>query len=211
MPYATHDLPAQDLYRLLTSSVVPRPIAWVSTRSSSGVDNLAPFSLFTIASVQPPVLAIVHLQPANRPAKDTLANLRATRECVVNIVTHDLLDAMNASAAEYPPDVSEFDAAGIARSPSQWVSPPGVAAAPVRHECRLRDVMQLASNPLGGTLILLDVVGVHVSDALQQDGILPPAQLDALGKLGADWYCSTREQCERPRPTLAAASGNKNG
>ena len=78
MHYVTHTLPPQDIYRLLTSSVVPRPIAWVSTRSSTGVDNLAPFSFFTIASVQPPVLAIVQLRPPHRPAKDTLVNLRAT-------------------------------------------------------------------------------------------------------------------------------------
>lgn len=158
MHYVTHTLPPQDIYRLLTSSVVPRPIAWVSTRSSTGVDNLAPFSFFTIASVQPPVLAIVQLRPPHRPAKDTLVNLRATRECVVNIATSDLLDAMNATAADYPPDISEFDMAQIERCASQWVGVPGVKQACVRHECRLRDVLELGNNPMGGTLILLDVV-----------------------------------------------------
>lgn len=209
MHYATHTLPPQDIYRLLTSSVVPRPIAWVSTRSSAGVDNLAPFSFFTIASVQPPVLAIVQLRPPHRPAKDTLVNLRATRECVVNIATSDLLDAMNATAAEYPPDISEFDIAQIERCASQWVGVPGVKQACVRHECRLRDVLELGNSPMGGTLILLDVVGSSVNESLLQDGALVPTRLDTLGKLGADWYCSTREQCERQRPAISpVASSN---
>ncbi len=209
MHYATHALPPQDIYRLLTSSVVPRPIAWVSTRSSTGVDNLAPFSFFTIASVQPPVLAIVQLRPPHRPAKDTLVNLRATRECVVNIATSDLLDAMNATAADYPPDISEFDMAQIERCASQWVGVPGVKQACVRHECRLRDVLELGNNPMGGTLILLDVVGSSVNESLLQDGALVPARLDTLGKLGADWYCYTREQCERQRPAVSPV-GNSN-
>ena len=209
MHYATHTLPPQDIYRLLTSSVVPRPIAWVSTRSSTGVDNLAPFSFFTIASVQPPVLAIVQLRPPHRPAKDTLVNLRATRECVVNIATSDLLDAMNATAADYPPDISEFDMAQIERCASQWVGVPGVKQACVRHECRLRAVLELGNNPMGGTLILLDVVGSSVNESLLQDGTLVPTRLDTLGKLGADWYCSTREQCERQRPAVSpVASSN---
>ena len=92
MHYAIPTLSTPDIYRLLTGGVVPRPIAWVSTRSSQGVDNLAPFSFFTVVSVQPPVLAVVQVNPSNRPAKDTLANLRATKECVVNVVTQDLLD-----------------------------------------------------------------------------------------------------------------------
>jgi len=141
MHYAIPTLSTPDIYSLLTGGVVPRPIAWVSTRSSQGVDNLAPFSFFTVVSVQPPVLAVVQVNPSNRPAKDTLANLRATKECVVNVVTQDLLDAMNATATEYPPEISEFDAAAIARSTSQWVAPPGVQDAQVRYECRLRDVL----------------------------------------------------------------------
>lgn len=206
MHHSADALSALDLYRLLTNSVLPRPIAWVSTRSKQGIDNLAPFSFFTIASVQPPVLAIVQLQPPNRPAKDTLLNLRATKECVVNIVTHDLLDAMNATAAEYPPEVSEFDAAHITRCPSQWVTALGVQDAPVRYECRLRDEQELANNPMGGTLILLDVVGIIISDTVLHNGTLTSTQLDAIGKLGGDWYCNTREQFERARPVIAPAA-----
>ena len=204
MHYAIPTLSTPDIYRLLTGGVVPRPIAWVSTRSSQGVDNLAPFSFFTVVSVQPPVLAVVQVNPSNRPAKDTLANLRATKECVVNVVTQDLLAAMNATATEYPPEISEFDAAAIARSTSQWVAPPGVQDAQVRYECRLRDVLVLADTPMGGSMMLLDVIGVSVNDNLLRNGMLAPALVDAVGKLGGDLYSTTREQNERQRPVLSA-------
>ena len=204
MHYAIDSLPALDIYRLLTGGVVPRPIAWVSTRSGQGVDNLAPFALFTIASVQPPVLVVTHLQPRNKPCKDTLVNLRDTKECVVSVVTHSQLDPMNATAAEYPPEISEFDAEHIARSTSQWVAVPGVQDAPIRYECRLREIQTLGNNPMAGALILLDVVGVSVNDSLLQDGMLNPALVDAIGKLGGDLYSSTREQCECGRPPVPA-------
>ena len=116
---------------------------------------------------------------------------------------------MNATAADYPPDISEFDMAQIERCASQWVGVPGVKQACVRHECRLRDVLELGNNPMGGTLILLDVVGSSVNESLLQDGALVPARLDTLGKLGADWYCYTREQCERQRPAVSPV-GNSN-
>ena len=202
MHYAIDSLSVPDIYRLLTGGVVPRPIAWVSTRSSQGIDNLAPFSFFTVASNQPPVLAVVQVNPAHRPAKDTLVNLRATKECVVNVVTQDLLDAMNATAAEYPPEISEFDAAGLTRCASQWVAPPGVQDASVRYECRLRVVLVLADAPMGGSMMLLDVVGVSVNDSLLRNDKLTPSLVDAVGKLGGDLYSSTREQSERQRPVL---------
>ena len=111
---------------------------------------------------------------------------------------------MNATAAEYPPEISEFDAAAIARSTSQWVAPPGVQDAQVRYECRLRDVLVLADTPMGGSMMLLDVIGVSVNDNLLRNGMLAPALVDAVGKLGGDLYSTTREQNERQRPVLSA-------
>ncbi len=200
MHFSTQNLPTLDLYRLLSGGVVPRPIAWVGTRSSAGTDNLAPFSLFTIASVQPPVLAITHLKPANRTHKDTLANLLQTKDCVISIPTAAQLDAMNASAAEYPPDVSEFAAAGIASVASQQVAALGVQGAAVRYECRLREVLTLSDKPLGGCLILLDVLGVDVDESVLHEGAIAPRKLEALGKLGGDLYCTTTDRLERTRP-----------
>ena len=206
MHFSSQDISTLDLYRLLTSGIVPRPIAWVSTRSSAGTDNLAPFALFTIASVQPPVLAITHLNPSNRPHKDTLANLLQTKDCVVSIPTVAQLDAMSASAAEYPPDVSEFAAAGIASVASQQVAALGVQGASVRYECRLREVINLSDKPLGGCLILLDVLGVDVDESVLHEGAIAPSKLQALGKLGADLYCTTATHIERSRPTAPKSS-----
>ena len=209
MHFSANSLPTPNLHRLLTSSVIPRPIAWVSTRSSNGVDNLAPFSLFTIASVNPPVLAVVHLNPANRTAKDTLANLHATRECVVNIVTPHALESMRTTATVYPPDVSEFDAAHVERCASHWVAVPGVQASPIRCECRLRDVVVISDQPMGGSVMLLDILGISVDDALLQDGALLPAQVDAMGKLGGDLYCTTREKHTTTPSTSSSAVNAK--
>ncbi|MBP9651971.1 MAG: flavin reductase family protein, partial [Brachymonas sp.] len=99
---------------------------------------------------------------------------------------------------------SEFDAATIARSTSQWVTPPGVQDAQVRYECRLRDVLVLADTPMSGSMMLLDVIGVSVNDNLLRNGMLAPALVDAVGKLGGDLYSTTREQNERQRPVLSA-------
>ena len=202
MYFSTQDLPALNLYRLMAGGVVPRPIAWVATRSSAGTDNLAPFSLFTIASVQPPVLAITHLNPSNRPHKDTLANLLQTKDCVVSIPATSQLDAMNASAAEYPADISEFAALNIASIASQQVAALGVQGASVRYECRLREVINISDKPLGGCLILLDVLGVDVDESVLHEGTIAPGKLQALGKLGGDLYCTTADRHERARPPV---------
>ena len=200
MDVALAGLSTVEVYRWLVGSVVPRPIAWVSTRSADGIVCLAPFSFFTGASCAPPVLAFTHINPRHRPEKDTLHHLRQTGECVVNIVSDDLLDLMNASCAEYPPDVSEFDAVGIARAASVAVRPPGVARARVRYECRLREVVVVSALPQGGQLILLDAVHLHVSDALVIEGGIDEARLAAPGKLGGDRYVIGGEFIERPRP-----------
>lgn len=194
------------VYRLLTSGVVPRPIAWVSTRSAEGVDNLAPYSFFTVASVQPPVLAVTQVNPPNRPAerphKDTLSNLQQRGECVVNVASSVQLELMNACAGDYPPDVSEFDAAGIERAPSVYVSVPGVAIAPVRYECRLRQILPVASNPMGGTMMLLDVVAIHVHESVEANGEISLAQHQTLGKMGGDGYSVAKEDAVLARPVL---------
>ena len=194
------------VYRLLTSGVVPRPIAWVSTRSAEGVDNLAPYSFFTVASVQPPVLAVTQVNPPNRPAdrphKDTLSNLQQSGECVVNVASSAQLELMNACAGDYPPDVSEFDASGIERAPSVHVSVPGVAIAPVRYECRLRQILPVASNPMGGTMMLLDVVAIHVHESVEANGEISLGQHQTLGKMGGDGYSVAKEDAVLARPVL---------
>jgi flavin reductase (DIM6/NTAB) family NADH-FMN oxidoreductase RutF len=169
-------------YRLLTASVVPRPIAWVSSRSSSGVDNLAPHSFFTVVSTDPPMLAFTSVG-----RKDTLRNIEATGEFVVNLAVEALLDLVNATGTGYPPELGEFDEVGVRREPSLTVAPPRVAESPVALECRLHEV-----RATGNCFVVVgEVLHVAVADGVF-DGSVPGSPhvdvraLRPLARLGRD-------------------------
>ena len=201
-------LAPRHVYQLLVGGIVPRPIAWISTRSAAGIANLAPYSFFNVASVNPPVLCVTQVNPPNaseaRPHKDTLSNLLETRECVVQIAASSQLQVLNTSAGLYPPDVDEFELAGLQPVPSQLVDVPAVADAPVRYECRLREVLPISTLPMGGTMMLLDVIGIEVHDSVASEQGIDPTKHDALGKLGGDGYSITREQQYLARPVVKA-------
>ncbi|MCT9096795.1 flavin reductase family protein [Haloarchaeobius sp. HME9146] len=183
------------LYRTLSGSVVPRPIAWVSTTSEDGVDNLAPFSFFTVAAIDPPILVFA---PVDGPdgLKDTPRNVRDTGELVVNIVTDDTVEAMNQTAATLPADESEFDQSGASRAESTRVSPPRVAESPIAFECELYDLQDVGSS----SLILAEVVYVHVADAVTTDSKVDVEKLDAVGRMAGSWYASTEDRFSLERP-----------
>lgn len=202
MYFDTTLITPRENYQLLTGAVVPRPIAWVSTLSENGIANLAPYSFFTVASCMPPVLCVVQVNPRNRSEKDTLNNLKATRECVVNIVSHVLVDAMNTSCGDYPPEVDEFEQAGLKKSLSKAVIVPGVEEALVRFECNLREVKLVGEGAMAGSMMLLDVLGIDVSDTAMRSGLIATDLLDAVGKLTGDAYCTTRSNFELARPKV---------
>jgi flavin reductase (DIM6/NTAB) family NADH-FMN oxidoreductase RutF len=158
-------------YKFLTSVVVPRPIAWISSTSVDGVDNLAPHSFFTIASVDPP---IVQFTSVGR--KDSVRNIEATGEFVVSFTPEDLFEAVNATGTDFPPDVSEFDAVGLTREPSATVTPPRVLESPVALECRLHLIQDMGDC----TLVFGEVLHAVVSEEVL-DGPLP--SIDALRPL----------------------------
>lgn len=188
------------LYRLLIGSVLPRPIAWVSTQSLQGVANLAPFSFFTVASVSPPVLAFSVIRKPDATEKDTLVNIRQTGEFVVNIVSRELVDAMNMSCGQYLPEVDEFDIAGLMKARSSYVKAPGVAAARVRFECTLRESQDLGVGVGAGTLILGEVRHIHVNDRVWVEGKIDRLGLSPVGKLAGDDYCTTSDIFSLARP-----------
>jgi len=190
------------VYSYLVGGISPRPIAWVSTLSEEGVANIAPYSFFTVASCNPPVLSVTQVNPRDNANKDTLNNLLATKECVVNIVSHSLVEQMNQSCADYPRDVSEFDAANIQRTPSQLVSVPSAAASKVRYECKLREVITISDEPSGGQMMLLDVVGIFLDDTVLVNGYIDPTRLDAVGKMGGDYFSTTKDKFALKRPQL---------
>ncbi len=183
-------------YKLLTSGIVPRPIAWVSTRSAAGVDNLAPHSFFSVASVNPPVIMFTSIG-----VKDTLRNVRETGEFVVNVSSEPLVEQVNQTSGPYPPDKSEFDAAGLTREPASMVAPARVAESPVSFECRLRDVVEVGNC----FVIMGDVVCVAADPSVLagEDPHIEFAALAPMAKLGRDEWGHPGSVSSRPRPTAA--------
>lgn len=173
------DMPTRKVYELLTMLVVPRPIAWVSTLAPDGTPNVAPHSYFNIVSNAPPV---VHFTSAGE--KDTLRNARTTGEFVVNIVSRDLLEQMNLTAADFPAHEDEFGWAELDQAPSSVVNVPRVAHTRAAMECTLRQVLEIGN----GRMAFGDVVRVHTDDDLWVDGEIPPERLDPVGRLGGSAY-----------------------
>jgi flavin reductase (DIM6/NTAB) family NADH-FMN oxidoreductase RutF len=184
------DFPSREFYRLLTAVVVPRPIAWVSSTSAGGVDNLAPHSFFTVSATRPP---IVQFTSVGR--KDTLRNVEETGEFVVNFATEPMLSAVNGSATDFPPEVSEFDAVGIAREPSARVKPPRVAGCPAVLECLLHSAVRLGDS----TVVFGRVVHAALDPAML-DGAHPEiTRLRPLSRLGRDEWGTLGDVVAVPR------------
>jgi len=200
MIFDVSELENQQKYRLLTGGITPRPIAWISTRSAERVDNLAPYSFFTVASCNPPVLLYTQITQRSGIDKDTLKNLMATGECVVNIVNSDLLEKMNKTSASIDFDQSEFDFADVESCASHIVAPLSVKDSPVRYECTLRDTISMGDLPTGGTVILLDVKSIYVRDGLYEDGVISQQLIDSVGKMGGDTFSLTTSNIELTRP-----------
>ncbi|MDP3714076.1 MAG: flavin reductase family protein [Mycobacteriales bacterium] len=180
-----------DIYGLLNSVVVPRPIAWVTTRSADGVDNLAPHSFFTISSVQPPVVQFTSVG-----TKDTLRNARATGEFTVSFCPEPLLEQINATATDYPAGTSEYDAAGLTREASVVVAPPRVAASPVAIECRVVGERDFGG---GSTVVFGEVVWVSVDEEVLRDGRPEIELLRPLARLGAQEWSTIGDVVQRRR------------
>ena len=186
------ELPSAEFYRLLTAVIVPRPIAWVSSTSDKGVDNLAPHSFFTVASVSPPIIQFTSVG-----RKDTLRNVSARGEFVVNLAPADLIAEVNATGTSFPPDVSEFDAAGLTREPGLTVGVPRVAESPAAFECRLHSTLAMGDC----VLVFGEVTHAAVSvEVLEGDH----PRIDLLGplaRLGRDeWgYPGPVEELRRIR------------
>ncbi|RQG94835.1 flavin reductase family protein [Natrarchaeobius chitinivorans] len=186
-------------YRTVAGAVVPRPIAWTSSISPDGEENLAPFSFFNVATTTPPVLLLsVTKFDEEKPdlLKDTFVNIRETEEFVVNIVTHPLLETMNETSARLPHGVSEFEHADVERAESTVVSPPRVGNADVSFECTLHEIVPVGKS----ALILGDVVRAHIDDSITVDGKLDVKELDAVGRLSGGYYSPISEYEYHERP-----------
>lgn len=192
----------------LNAIVVPRPIGWISSVDGHGRANLAPYSFFNAVAYRPPQVMFsatgAHEQGG---LKDSIANIRATGEFVVNLATWSLREAMNASSVPAPAEVDEFEQAGLGRAPSRLVRPPRVAASPVHLECVLSQIVELeAPAPeKPNTMVIGRVVGIHIEDAVIRDGLVDIALLDPIARLGYDQYARVRGSFAMTRPRWSPA------
>jgi flavin reductase (DIM6/NTAB) family NADH-FMN oxidoreductase RutF len=189
-------------YAWLTSLVVPRPIAWVSTTSAAGIDNLAPHSFFTVSSQDPPVVQFTSVG-----RKDSLRNVEETGEFVVNFATEELAELVNATATDYPRELGEFDALGIEREPSKLVRPPRVAASPGAFECVAEGFRSFGDHPRACTVVFGRVVRVAVDERVARDGRARVELMHPVARLGGAEWAAVGEISRRRRIPYSDVAG----
>jgi len=188
------------LYHWMISVVVPRPIAFISTVSGDGRFNVAPFSYFTAITNRPPLLGVSINQRGGGP-KDTLTNVRASHDFVVNIVDETLVERMVQASGDWPEETSEFELTGLTPAASDLVKAPRVAEAPIAMECRLHREI-----PLGDAVFIVgEIVRAHVADDRLTDGRIDIEKLRPIGRLGGDAYTRVRDDLHLPRPKVGRA------
>lgn len=198
-----------DIYKLLIGTIVPRPIAFVSSINADGAFNLAPFSFFTAISANPPVICFSPMvRASDGTRKDTLRNIESTGEFVVNIVSEDFAAQMNLCSVEFPPEVDEFAASGLTPVASELVKPPRVAESRVNMECRLMQIVNVSAKPLGGSLVIGEVLRFHVADEVFQNFRIDPDLLRPIGRMGGPTYTRVTDRFDLVRPAATARDGS---
>lgn len=192
----------RETYQWMIHTILPRPIAWVSTVDADSRSNLAPFSFFQGITANPPTLMFVPVNDRHGTKKDTVRNIEAVPEFVVNVVTRALAEEMNRTSATLPYGESEMEKFGIESAPAVRVRPRRVAAAPVAFECVLDRIIHIGEGPLAANVVFGRIVLVHVQDdVISANGYPDPTRLDLVGRMGGDGYATTRDlfSMERPR------------
>lgn len=196
-PFEFHDasqLSPRDIYNWMAQLIVPRPIAWVTSLGPSGVVNLAPFSFFNGVCSQPPTLMLSITHARGGLKKDTLRNIEISREFVVNLSPWRIRERINQTSAPYPPEVSEAEEIGAKLLPSVHVRPPRLAETPAQFECRLDRIIEIGEGrPGGASLVLGQILGVHVDPGLLREGRVDPRLLDPASRLGGSQWAALGE------------------
>lgn len=194
-------LPWADAYKYLNGAILPRPIAFVSTLDEAGTLNLAPFSFFTAVAAKPLTICFsVMRRGTDGSKKDTLQNIEATKEFVVNIVSESFAEQMNITATEFPPEVSEFAASGLTPAPSLLVKAPRVAESLVNFECKLHQIVEVGGEERGASaLVIGEVVQIHVDDSIHHNGKIDTKGLNPIGRLAASEYVRITDTFEMTR------------
>lgn len=198
------------LHGYMLGAVSPRPIAFASTIDAKGNVNLSPFSFFNVFSANPPIMIF---SPARRgrdnTTKHTYENVLQVKEVVINVVNYDIVQQMSLSSTEYAQDVNEFTKAGLTPIDSEMIQPPRVAESPVQFECKVNEVIQLGTEGGAGNLVICEVLKMHINEAvLDADGKIDPVQLDAVSRMGGNWYGRAKEgMFEVPKPLSTLGIG----
>ena len=184
------ELETKEVHKILLSSIAPRPIAFASTIDAKGSVNLSPFSYFNVFSSNPPILIF---SPSRRvrdnTTKHTLENAKETKEVVINIVNHSIVEQMSKSSREYDKGVNEFLETGLTQVPSLKVQPPRVLESPISFECKVNNIVSLGDSGGAGQLIIAKVVQIHINkDYLDSEGGIDSEKLDLVARMGGDWY-----------------------
>ncbi len=200
MEINVYEIARQDKYKLLIGGVIPRPIAWVSSLTPDGIVNVAPFSYFNVACIEPMMVSIAVIRKPGGVLKDTSRNIQATGDFVINMVDVYNVEAVNQTSADYPANMSEADELGLTKVPSLVVKAPRIAEARVHFECKLHQVVPLG-DPVSSDIIIGEVVHVHVADELYFDGKIDPRKLAPVSRMAGHTYGTVGELFDHPRPT----------
>lgn len=188
------------IYKMMIGLVVPRPIGWIGSRSVDGINNLAPFSFFNAVAASPPTVLFSTIRSGGHH-KDTLRNVTDTGLFSVNVVTEEVVEAMNASAGSYEPDIDEFEVAGLEVTGGSVVDAPLVADAKANFECRLSQIVPIGEDgPMASSVIIGEIVCFHVEEALMEGGRIDQTALRAVGRMGGPMYTRTRDIFSIQRP-----------
>lgn len=198
------EIPVGKMHSYLLGAVAPRPIAFASTIDKEGNINLSPFSFFNCFGANPPILIF---SPARRgrdnTTKHTYENVLEVPEVVINIVNYAMVQQMSLASTEYPKGVNEFVKAGLTQVSSSLVKPPRVGEAPVAFECKVLQVIETGTEGAAGNLVICEVVLAHIKDEiLDAEGRIDPFKIDAVARMGGDWYCRANAEAlfKVPKP-----------
>jgi len=182
--------PIPELHQYLVGSVAPRPIAFASTLDEAGRANLAPYSFFNVFSSNPPIAVFSsNRRVADNTTKDTLHNVQATGEVVINAVNYGIVRQMAVASIQYPSEVDEFEKAGLTPIPSDLIKPFRVKESPVHLECRVAEIKPLGEGGGAGHLIICDILRIHIAESvLDERGRIHPHKIDLMGRLGRAFY-----------------------
>jgi len=194
--------PVVDVYHMLVGLVTPRPIAWVTTISESGLINLAPFSFFNAFGANPPVVVFSPTLKRDAGKKDTLLNIEANGEFVINASTEKHAELINLSSKPLLPDESELELTHQETVPSTKVRPPRLADVPFALECKLIQIVPVGNGPISANLVIGEIVTMYVDESiLDSKGMPDPRKVKAIARLGNEYWCRTQDLFELERPT----------